>query len=307
MLNKIKANFSNLPKYLLKLCKKYSNRLILGQNRSIFKGSGVEFVDIREYIEGDDPRYIDWNVSARMNGLFVRNFQEEREIPIYAVIDLDSSMFFGTKSKLKIDLLQELVAIFINLSQSLHERFGAIISFKQELAFFKPYKNLSQIFKILNFLNNISQDFKKNKEKYMGARSNIVNLLKVANQYIKRTATILIFSSLIDIPSEDLFDKYLRALKKIKNNEVYVFKISDKSEIYLPEVGNITFKDPMTNAIKSFEIDSNISREFQKRSQEKLQKLRKICQKNSVKLFEFFTDDNLESKIFDFLRKKNMA
>ncbi|MFN3478598.1 MAG: DUF58 domain-containing protein, partial [bacterium] len=113
MFPQLKTNVFNLPKHLIRLTKKLSNRLIFGQNRSIFKGSGIEFTDIREYVQGDDPRYIDWNVSARMNKLFVRNFQEEREIPVYALVDLESSLFFGTKNKLKIELLKELLFLII--------------------------------------------------------------------------------------------------------------------------------------------------------------------------------------------------
>lgn len=302
----IKFNISNLPKYLIKLTKKYSNRLVLGQNRSVFKGSGIEFVDIREYIEGDDPRYIDWNVSARMNHLFVRNFQEEREIPIYAVLDLDSSLFFGTRNKLKIELLEELLAIVINLSLSLSERLGAIISFKEELAFFRPSKNFSNLFKILTFLNNIINDFKKNKEKYFGFKSNIEKLLKLINEYIKRTSTIVIFSSLIDIKNYDTFEKYLRTIKKIKNNEVYLFKLSDKSEIYLNLKGIVNIQDPLSKKILTLEINDKVIQQFKIESLKKIKKIEEICKRNNINFLNFYTDDKLEIKFLELMKNKKL-
>lgn len=298
------SKFSKLPRYILKLTKKYSNRLIFGQNRSIFKGSGIEFVDIREYVEGDDPRYIDWNVSARMNQLFVRNFQEEREIPIYSIIDLDSSLFFGTKKKTKIELLEELMATIVNISTSLSERLGAIISFKDEMAFFRPSKNFSQNYKIINFLHNLIEDFQKNKEKYLGAQSNIEKLLKTINQYIKRTSIIIIFSSFVDVKNYENIEKYLRTIKKIKNNEVYIFKLTDISEINPTINGMINIMDPFTKKTRFIELTPKILEEFKKQAIAKINKIEEICKKNNIIFINFLTNDDIDKKILEFLKKK---
>lgn len=307
LFSKLRSTISNLPKYLLKLTKKYSNRLVFGQNRSIFKGSGVEFVDIREYIVGDDPRYIDWNVSARMNKLFVRNFQEEREIPVYALIDIDSSLFFGTKKKLKIELLEELLAIIINLSLYLSERFGTIITFKDEIAFFRPVKNFANIYKILVFIDNIINDFKKDKQKYLKAHSNIEKLLKTANQYIKRTSNIFIFSSFLDIKNYQTLEKYLRTLKKVKNNEVIVFKISDPAEIYLPVVGKTNLQDPYTGKVIEVEINHTLAEKFKQEALKKIENLKKICIQNNVSFLNLFTNDDIEKKLIEFFRKRVLS
>lgn len=304
LLNRLRTSLSNLPKHLLKLSRKLTNRLIFGQNRSIFKGNGIEFVDIREYIEGDDPRYIDWNVTARTNKLFVRNFQEEREIPVYALIDIDSSLFFGTKNKLKIELLQELLFFIIDITLTLSERFGSCISYKNELAFFKPVKNFGQIYKILVFLENLIQDFKKDKLKYMGARSNIEKLLQTANQYLKRTSTIFIFSSFTDIKNYQAIEKYLRALKKIKNNEVFVFKLSDPSEINIPQVGRINIQDPYTLKTIEIEVTPQVAENYKMEALKKIETLNQICSQNNIIFKNFFTTDNLENKMIEFLRKK---
>lgn len=304
MFPQLKTNIFNLPKYLIRVTKKLSNRLIFGQNRSIFKGSGIEFVDIREYVQGDDPRYIDWNVSARMNKLFVRNFQEEREIPVYTLIDLESSLFFGTRKKLKIELLRELIFLIIGISLRLSERFGTLITFRDELAFFKPVKNFSQTYKILIFFENLIQDFKKDKFKYTKAGSNIEKLLKIANQYLKRTSTIFVFSSFTDIKNYEMLDKYLRVLKKTKSNEVFVFKISDPTEIEIPPIGRVNLQDPYTLKTIQLDITPQLAEKFKREAIKKMQTIKNICTKNGITFENFLTTDNLETKMLEFLRKK---
>jgi len=306
MKEKIKASFFKLPTYILKLTKKYSNRLIFGQNRSIFKGSGIDFIDIREYVEGDDPRYIDWNATARMNQLLVRTFQEEREIPIYCLIDLESSLFFGTKEKLKIELLLELLGTIINVSRTLSERLGAFVSFKNELAFFKPSKNFSENFKLVNFLNNLIIDFRKNKEKYFQAESNLEKLLSIFLQYVKRTSIVFILSSFINLKNLNNIQKYLITIKKIKNNEVYIFKLTDPSEVELKPVGTINVLDPFSGKSKTVEVTPSIAEEFKKRSLEKIHQIEQIAKKNNITFVNFYTNDNLEQKIIQFIKTKRI-
>lgn len=295
----------NLPTFYLKLTKKYSNRLIFGSNRSIFKGSGVEFVDVREYIPGDDPRYIDWNVSARYNQLFVRNFQEEREIPVFVCIDLSSTLFFGTKNKLKIELLIEIVAFIINLAHSLNERLGAFVSFKKEFSYFKPSKNLANNYKILHFLNNIYKDFFKNKEKYLGASNNILNLISKINQFLKRTSILFFVSDFVDIDDFEipkislLFNYFVK-----KGNELFLIKIGDPAEFDLPIVGTVTLLDPITKKAKTFNLSNEKIRElFKQKITNKYNSIQNIAIKNNSLYISYLTNENLESKIKEFIMK----
>jgi uncharacterized protein (DUF58 family) len=309
MLNNFSLKFLNkLPNFYLKLTKKYSNRLIFGSNRSIFKGSGIEFIDVREYIPGDDPRYIDWNVSARYNQLFVRNFQEERESPIFTCIDLSSTLFFGTKDKLKIELLIELVAFIINLSYSLNERLGAFISFKNEFSYFKPSRNLGNSYKILHFLTNIYKDFINNKEKYLEAGNNIIQLLMRVNQSLKRTSILFFISDFIDI-DDDSLNKIALLLNYFakKNNELFLIKIGDPIEFDLPIIGSVTLLDPITKKARTFELSNEKIREiFKQKVLSKYEKLENIVIKSNALYISYLTNENLETKVREFI-KKNRA
>lgn len=309
MLDSFSLKFiENLPNFYLKLTKKYSNRLIFGNNKSIFKGSGIDFVDVREYIEGDDPRYIDWNVSARYNQLFVRNFQEEREIPIFTCIDLSSTLFFGTKNKLKIELLIELTAFIINLSHSLNERLGAFIAFKNEFSYFKPSKNLGNTYKILYFLSNIYKDFFKNKEKYLGASNSIIPLITKVNQFFKRTSILFFISDFIDINEDDINKIYLlfSAFMK-KNNELFLIKIGDPVEFDLPIVGTVTLLDPVTKKVKTFDFSNEKIREiFKQKILNKYKIIQDISIKTNSLYINYLTNENLESKIQEFIKKNKL-
>ncbi|MGC8733626.1 MAG: DUF58 domain-containing protein [bacterium] len=298
----------NLPNFYLKLTKKYSNRLIFGNNRSIFKGSGIEFIDVREYTEGDDPRYIDWNVSARYNQLFVRNFQEEREIPIFICIDLSSTLFFGTKNKLKIELLIELTAFIINLSHSLNEKLGAFIAFKNEFSYFKPYKKLGNTYKILHFLNNIYKDFFENKEKYLGASNNIIPLITKVNQFLKRTSILFFISDFIDINEDDinkifwLFNSFVK-----KNNELILIKVGDPVEFDLPILGSVTLLDPVTKKTRTFDFSNEKIKEiFKQKILSKYKIIQDISIKTNSLYISYLTSENLESKIKEFIKKNRL-
>ncbi len=83
-----------------------------GEYRSVFKGKGIEFLEVREYTLGDDPRTIDWNVSARLGHLYVKKFSEERELNVIIVVDASESLNFGTRNYLKRGLAAEIGAVF---------------------------------------------------------------------------------------------------------------------------------------------------------------------------------------------------
>ncbi|MGC9328195.1 MAG: DUF58 domain-containing protein, partial [Candidatus Hinthialibacter sp.] len=87
------------------------NDVLAGEYHSVFKGQGVEFEEVREYQHGDDIRTIDWNVTARMGGPFVKRFREERELTVMLLVDASSSSIFGTAEKMKGELAAELSAV----------------------------------------------------------------------------------------------------------------------------------------------------------------------------------------------------
>jgi uncharacterized protein (DUF58 family) len=105
--------------------------LLGGDYQSVFKGRGIEFDEVREYQEGDDPRLIDWNVTARMDRLFVKKFVEERELVVFFIFDLSPTMLTGNQDKLKLDVGFEVLSLLGNAALYKRDRVGlAVVSDK---------------------------------------------------------------------------------------------------------------------------------------------------------------------------------
>jgi uncharacterized protein (DUF58 family) len=103
------------------------NSLFAGEYRSVFKGQGMEFAEVREYQPGDDVRAIDWNVTARMRRPFVRRYEEERELTVMLVVDLSGSERFGTARRFKDELAVELAAVLALAAVRNNDRVGLVL------------------------------------------------------------------------------------------------------------------------------------------------------------------------------------
>src|SRR6186997_2339237 len=103
------------------------NSLFSGEYRSVFKGQGMEFAEVREYMAGDEVRSIDWNVTARMRRPFVKRYIEERELTVMLVVDLSGSERFGTRNRFKSELASELAAVLAMSAIRNNDRVGAVL------------------------------------------------------------------------------------------------------------------------------------------------------------------------------------
>lgn len=156
--------------------KRLTNRLFTGEYHTAFKGRGMVFKEVREYQPGDDIRFIEWNVSARMNSTYSKLFEEERELSVYLLVDVSASSLFGTYRQTKKDLITEICAVLSFSAISNNDKAGLIFFSDQvekyipakkgrdhvlymvrELLTFKPKSAQTDIFKALTFLNNATR------------------------------------------------------------------------------------------------------------------------------------------------------
>src|SRR6185503_5926025 len=103
------------------------NDLFGGEYQSVFKGQGIEFADVREYVPGDDIRSIDWNVTARSQRPFVKKFMEERELTVLFVVDMSGSQYFGSGERLKSEVAAEITALMAFSAVQNHDKTGLLI------------------------------------------------------------------------------------------------------------------------------------------------------------------------------------
>lgn len=240
-----------------------------GNFRSLFRGQGIEFEGVRDYIRGDDVRTIDWNVTARMGHAFVKVFEEERELQVLLIMDNSESMMIKHDKKSKFEIAQDASAL-ITIACELNSCSLGAIFFDGQINFCtKPLLNKSQTMLILNKIS------KQNETPVKGSVLN--SALISASRILKKRSLVFIFS---DFRSEG-WQKALVALAK--KNDVLAFNIFDSFDYQFPELGSVVFKDAETG---SKMILPTTSKKFQKSwqnfNQQKLQNWKDFCLKHGV-------------------------
>jgi len=225
-------------KQILKKVKKIEIRtkhlvdgLLQGAYHSVFRGRGIEFSEVREYVPGDDVRTIDWNVTARMNAPFVKEFIEERDLTVYVVLDVSASNEFGSE-KSKKDAAVELSASLMFAALRNNDRVGLCLFTKEVERFIPPRKGKKHALKLIREMVYFNPVHKT---------TDLGLTLKFLSKIIKKRSIVFIIS---DFFTEDGFEKPLRILKK--RHDVIAVNINDIRENEIPDVGYIELEDEET-------------------------------------------------------------
>ncbi|HUP28029.1 MAG TPA: DUF58 domain-containing protein [Chloroflexia bacterium] len=231
--------------------------LLQGDYRSLFYGYGVDFADLREYQPEDDIRYIDWNVTARMDAPYVRQYTEDREITAWFLLDLSPSMDFGTVNSLKRGVLIDLVATLARLLTRHGNRVGAILYGTGETPgrgrTIEARGGRVQVLRLINDLLNVPQ----------ASRAPFTDLTPLVNSAlhgIKRRSLIFVVSDFISAPG---WEGPLGLLNR--RHEVIAVRVRDPHELELPDVGPIIMQDAETG--EHLYVDTH-DRNFRRRFQE---------------------------------------
>lgn len=205
------------------------NSLFSGEYRSIFKGQGMEFAEVREYQPGDEVRSIDWNVTARMRRPFVKRYIEERELTIMLLVDLSGSGQFGTVQRFKAELSTELAAVLTMSAVRNNDRVGALLFSDRVEHFVPPGKGRRHALRIL-------RDIMVHRP--VGRGTDIGGALDFLRQLLSQHAIVFVLSDLVD-------DDLERPLKLLaQRHDVVVARVEDPSELELPDIGVAVFTDP---------------------------------------------------------------
>jgi uncharacterized protein (DUF58 family) len=210
------------------------NSLFSGEYRSIFKGQGMEFAEVREYQPGDEVRSIDWNVTARMRRPFVKRYIEERELTLLVAVDVSGSEQFGTVSRFKSELATELAAVLTMSAVRNNDRVGALLFTDQVEHFVPPRKGRRHALRILrDVLVHVPR----------GRGTDIGGALEFLRRLLRQHAIIFLISDLAD-------DDLERPLKLLaQRHDIVVARIDDPAEAALPDMGVARFVDPETGDV----------------------------------------------------------
>ena len=230
--------------------KKLVNDVFSGKYHSIFKGQGLEFSEVREYVPGDDIRRISWNVTARRNKPYIKMYDEEREQTVIFVVDLSASGQFGSKNITKNDLIAELTAVLAFSALKNSDRAGLLTFTDVVEQYIKPQKNKKHIIRLIDTILSYKPRNKK---------TNIENALKYLNKLCKRKVLVFLISDFYDTN----FDSMLKVKKK--KHDLVCIKISDPKEQEIPKNGIFTIQDAETGLVMDIDFSSlNVKNEYYK-------------------------------------------
>ncbi|MFA6089225.1 MAG: DUF58 domain-containing protein [Candidatus Woesearchaeota archaeon] len=212
--------------------KKLVEGLLSGSYKSVFKGRGIEFSEVREYVPGDDIRTIDWNVTAKMNHPYVKEFIEERDLTVYFLFDISASGEFGSKKEKKESAIEICASIMFSAINN-NDRVGLLMFSDKVERYVPPRKGKRHV---LSLIREMLYYESKNKT------TNIYEALRFATRIIKRKSVIFLVSDFFD-DSKD-YKKYLSILKR--RHDVIAINLRDEREFDIPNVGYIELEDEET-------------------------------------------------------------
>jgi uncharacterized protein (DUF58 family) len=273
--------------------KRLASDMFAGQYESAFKGHGIEFAEVREYLPGDDIRTIDWNVSARFGRPFVKVFHEERELTIILLLDLSGSHLFGTIKEFKRELLATVAGMLAFLAIRTNDKVGAILFSSRVEKFIPPQKGVSNVWRLI-------------KEIFMyepgDLTTDIETVLIYLNRVIQRHAIVFLISDCIDTG----FEKALRVTAK--KHDLTVIRLSDRAEKELPRVGFANLRDPETGQVLLINTGNKAIREkWRNYIEEQDASLRDLLKKAGVDLVDLLVGGPVVeplSRFFDTRRRR---
>jgi len=227
-----------IPKEILKKIrrieirtKRLVNDVFSGEYQSVFKGRGIEFSEVREYLPGDDVRSIDWNVTARMGHPYVKKYEEERELTVMFVVDGSASGAFGTRSRFKRDLAAELCALLAFSATRNNDRVGLLIFTDRIEKVVPPRKGRRHVLRVVRELLYFEPE---------GKGTDIPLALDYLTNVVRRHAVVFLVSDFLSAGFEQSLSVANRRF------DLVAVEVSDPGERAMPRLGLVTFEDPET-------------------------------------------------------------
>ncbi len=227
-----------------------TNRLVderfAGAYHSVFKGRGIEFDEVREYVSGDDVRAIDWNVTARMGHPFIKRFAEERELTILFAVDTSGSLLTGSTDRLKAETAAELACLLALSAIKNQDNVGLLLFSDAIGTYLPPRKGRKAALRLVREILAAEET---------GGGTDIAGALTFLNRVQKRRAIVFLISDFL----ADNYDAQLRITAR--RHDLICCHVSDPREMHLPPAGLIELEDPETGALVAVDTASPAVRE----------------------------------------------
>jgi uncharacterized protein (DUF58 family) len=270
--------------------KRLVNSLFTGEYRSVFKGQGMEFAEVREYQPGDEVRSIDWNVTARMRRPFVKRYVEERELTVMLAVDLSGSGRFGTTRQLKAEMATELAAVLAMSAVRNNDRVGAVLFTDRIEHVVRPRKGRRHALRLLRDILAFEPD---------GTGTSVAGAADYLNKLLSHHAIIFVVSDFLD-PELEL------PLKRLaQRHDVVAVSVEDPSERALPDVGLARFVDPESG--DTLEVDTSdplVRSAYEERATAERETRRRLLRRLAIDEVAVRTDEPYIEPLLKFFRSR---
>lgn len=268
--------------------------MLHGDYRSLFRGSGVDLADLREYQFHDDVRHIDWNVTARQQTPFVRVFNEERDINAWFLLDLSASVDFGSANVKKQAVAMELVAVLARMLTHHGNRVGALFYGSEVDTVIPARGGRNQVLQLLSRMM-------KRPESRHATATNLEDFLARAQPMMPRRSMVFIVSDFISTPGWNR-----KLVQLAQRHDVVAVRLYDRMEMELPDLGLVVVQDAETGEQLTVDTHDRVFRKrFAAAARYREAALRLALAEAGVDALELATDDDLMESIqrFTELRK----
>lgn len=288
----MKELLKKLRRYEIQI-RKAVNSQMQGDFHSIFKGTGLEFDDVRPYQYGDDIRTIDWNVSAKGHGTFVKTFREEKEQTIFFILDVSASQDIGTPGKTKVDVAKEVCGVLTLSGAKESSQLGLICFSDEREKAIKPRKGPQQAYEIISSIVKL---------KPHSLKTNLNKAITFALNFIKRRSVIIMISDFID-------DNYFQPLASLaRRHDLVVIRISDKRETQLPKLGIIPVLDKETK--KTMWVNTSFGgfrEKIAEHNSGRQQALADFSKRHQINFLSINTDEDFVPKLLKLFKVRNKS
>lgn len=279
-----------LRKYEIQIRKVITSKM-QGDFHSIFKGSGLEFDDVRAYQYGDDVRAIDWNVSAKGHGTYVKTYKEEKEQTVYFVLDVSASQNLGTEGHQKIDIGKEICGVLTLSAVKEQSQVGLICFSDQKEKYVKSGKGPKHGYNIIHQIYNLHPK---------SVRTNLKKAVGFSLNMIRRRSVIVLVSDFID----DDYEHNLKALAR--KHDVVIIHIFDPRESKLPNLGIVPLYDKESQ--KTIWVNTSapgFKKNLGKNLHSRQGELENFCRVHQINYLPVSTSENYVPKLIKLFKVRN--
>lgn len=278
---------SKLNKYEIRI-RKAVNSQMHGNFSSIFKGSGLEFADLRTYQYGDDVRTIDWTTTAKGHGTYVKIFKEEKEQTVFFMLDVSASQEVGNEGQLKIDTAKEICGVLALSAVKELSQVGLYCFSDQKELYIKPDFGMKQGYEFV---------LKLFKMKPVSEKTNIQNALLFALNILKKRSIVILISDFLDTN----FEQNLKALAK--KHDLVVIHLFDKREVELPSLGIVPVFDKESKRTVWLNTSSKkFRKEMKETFEHNRESLKKLCKQYNANYLDVDSREDYVPKLVQLFR-----